>query len=83
MVHNNVQNAFHPNLLFLSCGNNLLIVRDPSGVLVWSICVKTCSYFIYVTESLIVLLINIKKLYCMSLLTKYFFTKKKKKKIFF
>ena len=31
---NNVHNAFHSNLLFPSCGNNLLIVRDPSGVLV-------------------------------------------------
>ena len=45
MVHNNVHNAFYPNLMFLSFGNNLLIVRDPSGVLVWSICVRTCSCF--------------------------------------
>ena len=37
---NTVHNAFHSNLLFQSCGNNLLIVRDPSGILVWSICVK-------------------------------------------
>ena len=40
IIHNNVHNAFHPNLMFLSCGNDLLIVCDPSGVLVWSICVK-------------------------------------------
>ena len=45
MVHNNVQNAFHSNLLFLSCRNNLLIVRHPVGVLVWSICVQTCSCY--------------------------------------
>ena len=43
IVHNNVHKAFHPNLMFLSCGNNLLIVRDPSGV--GSVCVKTCSCF--------------------------------------
>ena len=40
MVRNNVHNAFHSNLLFLSCGNNLLIVRDTSGVLVWTNYVK-------------------------------------------
>ena len=49
MVHNNVQNAFHPNLLFLSFGNSLLIVRNPSGVLVWSICVKN-MFMILVCE---------------------------------
>ena len=45
IVHNNVHKAFYPNLMFLSCGNNLLIVRDPSGVGDWSVCVKTCSFF--------------------------------------
>ena len=45
IVHNNVHKAFHPNLMFLSCGNNLLIVRDRSGVGEWSVCVKTCSCF--------------------------------------
>ena len=40
MVHNNVHSAFHSNLLFLSCGNYLPIVRDPSGVLVCTIRVK-------------------------------------------
>ena len=40
MVQNNVHSALHPNFMFLSCGNNLLIVLDPSGVLVWCICVK-------------------------------------------
>ena len=45
MVHNNVHNAFHPNLMFLSCGNNLLIVWDPSSVLVWSIRVKNMFMF--------------------------------------
>ena len=45
IVHNNVHKAFHPNLMFLSCGNNLLIVCDPSGVGDWSVCVKTCSCF--------------------------------------
>ena len=37
--------TFHPNLMFLSCGTNLLIVRYPSGVGDWSIYVKTCSSF--------------------------------------
>ena len=45
MIRNNVHNVFDSNLLFLSCGTNLLIVRDPSGVLVGTICVKTCSCF--------------------------------------
>ena len=45
IVHNNVHKAFHPNLMFLSCGNNLPIVRDPSGDGEWSVCVKTCSCF--------------------------------------
>ena len=45
MVHTHVHKAFHPNLMFLSCGNNLLIVRDPFGVGVWSVCVKPCSCF--------------------------------------
>ena len=31
MVHDNVHSAFHPNLLLLYFGNNLLIVRDHSG----------------------------------------------------
>ena len=45
MVHNNVHTAFHHNFMFLSCGNNLIIVHDPSGDWVWSVCVKTCSCF--------------------------------------
>ena len=45
MVHNNVHNAFNPNLMFLSCGNSLLNLRDLSGVGIWSVCVKTCSCF--------------------------------------
>ena len=32
IVHNNVHKAFHPNVMFISCGNNVLIVRDPSSV---------------------------------------------------
>ena len=40
MVHTNLHNAFRPNLMFLSCGNNFIIVCDPAGVLVWFICVK-------------------------------------------
>ena len=40
IVHNNVHKALYPNLLFLSCVNHLLMVRDPSGVGDWSVCVK-------------------------------------------
>ena len=40
IVHNNVHKAFHPNLMFLSCGHHLLIVRDPSSVGDWSVCVN-------------------------------------------
>ena len=40
MVDNNLHNAFTPNLMFISCGNSLLIVRDPSGVGICSVCVK-------------------------------------------
>ena len=47
MVHNNVHKAFHPKLMFLSCGNNLLIIRDPSGVWVWSICVKKNMFMLH------------------------------------